>query len=384
MSFFDVAFVALVGLAVFAGYQLGFATRVLSWAGFGLGLVIGVKLLPWLLDRVARVDYPLVVAATAGVVLSIAMIGELLGYLLGRRMAPRSPATVRTDRILGGISGLIGAVALTWLMLPPLTATPGWPAQLVADSFFARVIDEHLPEPPGLDDALRALIGEDHYPEVFNALQPPVSITVPPATDLDPGTVQRIAASVVKIRSEACDRIQYGSGFAVGDSLVVTNAHVVAGEDRTSVERDDGTQRSATVVAFDPGRDLALLTVARLDRAPLALATAERGDTGGVFGHPEGGPLRIAPFVISRVVEASGKDIYGVTTVRRDVLELAAELQRGDSGSAVVDTAGEVVGVAFAISPDQANVAYALATSEVDALLQVPRGAEVDTGPCLG
>ena len=65
------------------------------------------------------------------------------------------------------------------------------------------MIDEHLPEPPGLDDALRTLIGEDHYPKVFNALQPPVSITAPPATDMDPGTVQRIAASVVKVKSDS-------------------------------------------------------------------------------------------------------------------------------------------------------------------------------------
>ena len=94
VSFFDAAFLALVGLAVFAGFQLGFATRVLSWAGFVLGLVIGVQLLPWLIDRVARADYPLVVAVTVGVVLSIAVIGELLGYLLGRRLAPRSPVTL--------------------------------------------------------------------------------------------------------------------------------------------------------------------------------------------------------------------------------------------------------------------------------------------------
>ncbi len=65
------------------------------------------------------------------------------------------------------------------------------------------------------------------------------------------------------------------------------------------------------------------------------------------------------------------------------MLIIASGLRPGDSGSALVNDAGEVVGVAFAIAPDDAGVAYALTTRELDAALQENRGIEVDTGPCL-
>jgi S1-C subfamily serine protease len=200
---------------------------------------------------------------------------------------------------------------------------------------------------------------------------------------LDAATVGRVASSVVKIEGVACRFAKVGSGFVVGDGLVVTNAHVVAGERKTSVLRDDGKSLSATVVALDANRDLALLRVSGLGRAALPIGEPKAGDVGAVFGFPGGGPLRAAPFAVARRVTAFGEDIYGTTTVERDVLELAAELRQGDSGGAVVDARGQVVGVTFAISRDQAGVAYALATTELNAILRVPRDRPVDTGPCI-
>jgi S1-C subfamily serine protease len=82
--------------------------------------------------------------------------------------------------------------------------------------------------------------------------------------------------------------------------------------------------------------------------------------------------------------ESTGTNIYDSERTQRDVLFLAAGLKPGDSGSAVVDAEGRVVGIAFAIAPDRANVAYALAMSELDEVLTEPRSREVATGPCLG
>ena len=48
-----------------------------------------------------------------------------------------------------------------------------------------------------------------------------------------------------------------------------------------------------------------------------------------------------------------------------------------------MNTDGTVVGVAFAIAPDDPSTAYALNTTELDAVLAAPRGGPVDTGPCL-
>jgi S1-C subfamily serine protease len=135
-------------------------------------------------------------------------------------------------------------------------------------------------------------------------------------------------------------------------------------------------------VAFDPDRDVALLEVPGLDREPLSLGAAAVGDVGGVFGHPQGQPLRIAPFEVARLIDATGRNIYGSGLVARDVVESASDLQPGDSGSPMVDPDGRVIGLVFAIARDRAAVAYALATSEVRAVLAGPR-APADAGACV-
>ena len=73
-----------------------------------------------------------------------------------------------------------------------------------------------------------------------------------------------VAASTVKVEGQACSRIYEGSGFAVGPDLIVTNAHVVAGEPagQTSVLLPSGVTCRRPWCMFDPDRDLALLQVA--------------------------------------------------------------------------------------------------------------------------
>ncbi|HEY6532787.1 MAG TPA: trypsin-like peptidase domain-containing protein, partial [Acidimicrobiales bacterium] len=132
-------------------------------------------------------------------------------------------------------------------------------------------------------------------------------------------------------------------------------------------------------------RDLALVAVEDLDRPALAVraGTAADGAIGGVFGHPGGEPLRIAPYRVARSLTATGRDIYGSGETARDVLELAASLRPGDSGSPLVDPEGMVVGVAFAVARDRSDVAYALAPSELQAVLDGRSAEAVPTGGCL-
>jgi S1-C subfamily serine protease len=77
-----------------------------------------------------------------------------------------------------------------------------------------------------------------------------------------------------------------------------------------------------------------------------------------------------------------GFDIYDQDQTIREVLFLAAALRPGDSGSALFDVQGRVVGVSFAIAPDRPNTAYALDTRELRAVLAAPRRPGV--GPCIG
>lgn len=388
MTFLDLVLLAAIALAVLGGWRLGFLTRVLSWVGLALGLFVALKVLPVLLRQLGSDNRGLVVLLAMGLLLIGATLGQALGFLIGGRVAPvRRDGVVGTaDRLLGALAGLVGAVILIWLLIPVLAATPGWISRQTTGSAVTRTIDRVLPTPPDAMQALRTLIGDDAAPDVFDALRPTASAGVAPAdTGLDAVVTATTARSVVKIEGTACSKVQDGTGWVAADGLVVTNAHVVAGERSTTVLRDDGRRLDGVVVSFDPRRDLAVLRVSGLDRAALTLSasTPPSRTTGGVFGHPGGAALRVAPFSVARVIDATGRDIYGADRTDRKVLELAAALRPGDSGSALVDPSGTVVGVAFAVARDRGDVAYALAPEEVRSALTDVSTTAVSTGPCL-
>jgi S1-C subfamily serine protease len=145
----------------------------------------------------------------------------------------------------------------------------------------------------------------------------------------------------------------------------------------------DGPLLPATVVVFDPDRDLAVLEVQDLPQEPLERATADVGTVGVVIGYPGGQDVpRVAPIEVREKRTALGRDIYGRDRTEREVLFLAADLRQGDSGSPVINADGRVVGVTFAISPDRATSAFALDRTELEAVLGADRDPG-NTGPCI-
>jgi S1-C subfamily serine protease len=292
------------------------------------------------------------------------------------------------DRGVGAGLGALGVLVALWLLLPSIAAVPGWPARAARSSSISGWVDTHFPRAPDALQVLRRLVGQDVFPQVFNALHPGETLGAPPpSAGISDAVNARVTASTVKVEGQACNRIQDGSGFAVANELVVTNAHVVAGEGRgrTKVLLPSGSRLSATVVLFDSNRDLALLRVAGLGESPLLRAEGTVGETGAVYGHPNGADaLTAAPAKIAQNVTAVGRDLYDNHETSRNVYILSSELHPGDSGAPLVNQAGAVLGVAFAIAPDRPTTAYALATSELEAVLRQPLGAAVGTGPCLG
>jgi S1-C subfamily serine protease len=383
---FDIVLVLVAVSAAVGGYRLGFVARATSWIGFSLGVVAGALVLPLVLPEVQDASEPTVALVTIGLLVGMALIGNALGLVLGSRIHAELPAGAlrRTDQVAGGAFGVVGLLIILWLLLPALTHIPGTMATQARGSAIARQVYESFPNPPDALEALRRIVGDEPFPEVFDTFQPaPDPGTVPAETGLSSTVAEQVVRSTVKVAGEACSRIQEGSGFFVADDLVVTNAHVVAGEDNTIVEFVDGSTLEADVVAFDPERDLAVLRTRGGGAPALALRDAAVGDTGGVFGHPGGGPLDISPFRVGDEITAVGRDIYDSASTSREVLVLAAELAPGDSGSALVDPQGRVVGVAFAVAPDRPGVAYALAIDELEAVLAGDLSAERDTGGCL-
>ncbi|HEX4906025.1 MAG TPA: MarP family serine protease [Acidimicrobiales bacterium] len=385
MNVVDLIVILLMVGAAVGGYRLGFLARALSWAGMGLGLVLAARFLPSVLERFESGQPSGKLMIAVGVLLGGTFIGQALGLVVGARVQGVLPPGGRPlDRVAGAVSGVLGILVGVWLMLPTLGAVPGTMARLARSSTVLSTIDDVAPPPPDTLQALRRLVGDTSFPEVFSGLDPSPDVGPPPAeSGLSQETLDRVIPSTVQIEGPACGRIQEGSGFVAAEGIVVTNAHVVAGESETEVLTQDGRRVPARVVHFDPDRDLAVLAAPDLGLAPLPIGDAGPDDVGAVLGHPGGGPLEVSPYLVSDEVEAVGRDLYDRRETRRQVLVLAADLAPGDSGAALVDPDGEVVGVAFAIAPDRPGTAYALDVVELQAALAAPRGDEVDTGRCL-
>ena len=390
MSPLDLMLLGLVVVAIVGGFRIGFLTRVASWLGLVVGFYIAVRLTPTVLHRFDPEEAPVRLLIVAAVLVSGAFLGQALGLLAGGQLRRFLPfGGIRTaDRVAGGFAGGLSVFLTLWLLLPMLADVRGALALQVRSSKIAQTISDVAPPPPNAFQTLRRLVRDTGFPEVFADLRPSIDAGQPPAdAGLAAGVQERVLQSVVKIEGVACDRLQEGSGFVAGDGVVVTNAHVVAGQESTRVVRPNGRDAEARVVIFDPNRDLAVLAVPGLGLPSLPRSGGEEGERGAVFGHPGGqDQVRVAPALISEEVRARGLDLYGKNETQRDVYILAAALAPGDSGAALVDRAGSVIGVAFAVAPDRQGTSYALAENELEAALRAynanPR-ADADTGPCI-
>ncbi|MDQ6798455.1 MAG: MarP family serine protease [Actinomycetota bacterium] len=388
MNLLDLAIVAVLISSVVGGWQVGLFVGATAWVMLAQGLVAATLVLPVIDRNLGRSNPGAALMVEAIVFISAGFAGLYVGRYMGRvfRAAFLRPQLAGTDRRAGAIGGPVATLLLIWLIaIPAMTQSAGFFARQTHHSLLARGVDAVLPPAPDTSRAFHRLLGPAGMPQVFASLDPLVGSAPPPATSGLSAPVQaQVSASTVKVDGMACGRRREGSGFAVGPDLVVTNAHVVAGEDETSVLRPDGTRLAGEVTAYDSDRDLAILTVPGLGLSPLGLASPEPRSTTAVFGHPDGqDPLRVAPALIRREMKARGYDLYGDHLTSREVLILAAALRPGDSGSAVVDTDGAVVGVAFAISLSTNDLAFALNTSELKPLLAAKGTTPVSTGDCL-
>lgn len=394
MTLADVVMLGLVAAAAVGGYRMGLVARLVSWVTTLGGLLLAVRLLPVVLARLDEPDQATVLAVSMVLVVAGMFGGQAIGMAVGSRLRPPAvtgPLAV-ADRVSGAAVGGAGVLLVLWLLMPLLTSSTGVVSSAMANSVVARTLANNLPEPPDAVQALRTFVGDAPFPEVFEALRPTPDLGPPPeGSGLTVQVADQVAGSVVLVRATGCGRLQNGSGFVVstqvaGAPVLVTNAHVVAGASSVEVQRTDGRWFNATVVAFDPVRDVAVLSAPDVQRPALSLVAGSPGVIGGVFGHPGGDPLRIAPARVSAEIEARGRDIYGRSGANRQVLELSAALAPGDSGSPMVDTSGAAIGLVFAVATDRDDVAYALTVGELTAVLgsMGDTTAGVDTGVCLG
>ncbi len=377
--------ILLVGAAI-SGWHAGFVSRLAGWIGLVAGLGVAYWTVPLVLLLAADAGpASRLVLALLALVVSVAAVTALLssvGRSVSERVATTSMAPV--DRAVGSVAGLLVVALLSWLVLPAAAALPDPLGRQASDAAAGRLLATFSPPPPDITATLREIVADGPFPRIIAELEP-VRAAGPPPDDLavPPAVLERATASTVRVTARGCDARFDGSGVAIDDGLVLTNAHVVAGSESVELRRPDGVVRPGRVVAFDADRDLALISVPDLGQAPLALASAEPRDEVAVIGYPGGqAQPRIAPVRIQQRRTALGRDIYGVQETERQVLFLSAELRRGDSGAPLIDPQGQVVGIVFAVSPDQPSSAYALDRREVDAILAAARVTGA-TGRCL-
>jgi len=362
------------------GYAQGLIVGALSLAGFAAGAFVGSRLGPLLLTEGAESPYAplfaLVGALMVGGVLASGL--ELVGFRLRHRL-PEGVGVL--DGLGGGI--LVGALGLglAWIGGAVALQTPGARElrEPIQRSAILRQLNEHLP-PSG--PILRAFARFDPFPHI----EGPQADVGPPDSRIarDP-QVRAAARSVVKVLGTACGLGVQGSGWVAPGGVVVTNAHVVAGQDDTTVQvGGSGSHVDAQAIWFDTRNDLALLQVDDLSGAPaLRLHQgAEEGTSAAILGFPENGPYDVAPARLGHTSTVVSQDAYGRGPVRRAITALRGRVRQGNSGGPVVDGRGRVVTTIFAATvSDAGRSGYGVPDTIVaDALADA--SGPVDTGPC--
>lgn len=365
-----------------AGFGRGFVVGALSLAGFALGAVLGARLAPVLLDEGSASPYaPLFALGGAlllGTVLSAGLAG-LAGWVRGG--ARGIPGFAAVDGLLGAALSAAVVLVVAWVAGAAALQVPGQPdvRRAVQQSQVLRTLNDVLP-PSG--PILNALARFDPLP----ALRGPRADVPPPRAAIarDP-EVAAAAGSVVRVLGTACGLGVTGSGWVAGDDLVVTNAHVVAGQDDTTVQlRGTGPRLDAEPVAFDVRDDVAVLRVAGLGAPALARRDEVPAATqAALLGFPENGPYDVRPVRMGATQQALAQDAYGDGPVTRSIVPLRGLVRHGNSGGPLVDGDGRVVGTVFAATVGGAgDGGYAIPNAVVASVLGRAGGSAVSTGPC--
>jgi S1-C subfamily serine protease len=384
----DLVLALLLVLGALHGFKVGALTQLFTFAGFWLGMTVAALLAAAIVPAFSSL------AAQAGFTLALVLgLGFLFG-VLGRVVGVRAHLGLRQHR-LGGLDAALGvavaaaAVLLSAWLLGSILSQSRFSSVSAAiqRSAILRAVDNVLPPVPSVFSRLQAFLQAEGFPTVFAGLVP----TLPGGVS-GPGQGQTqavggaVADSTAKVLGVACGQQQEGSAFVVGPGMLVTNAHVVAGEAHTEVVVR-GVTYPATTVFFDPNYDLAVLRTGAPLGPPLSLdpATVPRGTQGVVAGYPQDGPLTFTPAGVAGTIDAAGRNIYNDGVVVRQIYQVAANVEPGNSGSPLVATNGQVVGMVFSRSTASADVGYALTSPGVLGRVQQASvlTTAVSTGACV-
>ncbi|MFD9091897.1 MarP family serine protease [Streptomyces collinus] len=392
MDLLDLVLVLVVVGYAASGYRRGLVAGCVSLAGFVGGAVVGVWALPWVTGLVARGSAEATVLAVLTVLLP-GMVGhELAGRLalrLRRELAREGRGPLRVADGIGGAAANSAAVLIVaWVAASVLGASSSQTlTTAIRGSALLGAVQQTMPEttPVWFSRATSALT-EAGFPQVFNPFENESTAQVarPSGDSVTPAATEAARRSTVKIEGASGTEGREGSGFVFTPRHVMTNAHVVAGIDRPSVRVGGvGPAYAARVVLFDPDRDVAVLYVPGL-RAPVLRFDrgAAHGDSAVVAGYPQDGSLNLQAATVANRIRATGRNIYGDSTVTREIYSIRSTVLPGNSGGPLLTTDGRVFGVVFARSTSDTETGYVLTADEVagDAGRAGSATVPVDTG----
>jgi|tagenome__1003787_1003787.scaffolds.fasta_scaffold20930884_2 S1-C subfamily serine protease len=367
---------AVVLLALF-GWAQGFVSAGLALVGFLIGAWIGTRVGPLVVPGGRSSPW-----APAFGLLGALLAGGLFaaGFEgLGSRLrgAFRVPGVAMVDGLLGALLTACLGLGIAWLLGAVALQQGGDLRHEAQKSEVLRRLNTVLP-PSG--PLLNAIANLDPFPHIDG---PSAGVRAPSAGIARDPQVRHAAASVVKIRGTACGAGVEGSGWVAGGGLVVTNAHVVAGEDDTRVQvRGEGDSLAAHAVAFAPRDDIAILRVDGLSAPSLTMAADPgAGTSGAILGFPLDGPFDVRPGRLGMTRNVVTQDAYGQGPVRRRIVSLRGAVRPGNSGGPMIDGSGRVIATIFAATTSGPRGGYGVPNSVVKRILG-RAGGSVSTGHC--
>jgi hypothetical protein len=377
MTGLDWIVLGIVILLALFGWAQGFVAGALALVGFAIGAWIGTRLGPLVLaegrDSGWAPVFGLMGALVAGGVLAMGFEG--VGARLRSRVA--TPAVTALDGALGALLTACVGLGIVWVLGAIALKSGGEMRAAVQRSWVLQRLNAALPPTGGLLNTLSRL---DPFPRING---PEVRVERPNESITGDPQVDAAAASIVKVLGTACGLGVEGSGWVAGDGVVVTNAHVVAGQDDTRVLLEGrAPELDAEAIAFDPRNDVAVLRVPGLNAPALPLAPSPRpGTSAAILGFPRNGPYDERAGRLGETREVVSQDSYGRGPVRRTITSLRGAVRPGNSGGPMLDGRGRVVTTIFAATTSGPRGGYGVPNSITRSVLG--RASDpVSTGPC--
>jgi S1-C subfamily serine protease len=372
----DLALIVLAAAFAVSGYRQGFIVGSLSFIGFVGGAVLGAEFGPSISRAIVGGQTQQDVVAVVLLVCA-AIIGQFVASSIGAavRRTVTSPSSTILDSIGGGAVSVLSMLLIAWAIGSVLTAS-SFPVVVgqVDNSVVLGTMDRIMPQQAkSMFGDFRRLLSSGPFPQVFSGIGAAhlFAVGAPDPAVLNSPGYRAAVSRVVKVQGTAptCDRSIEGSGFVYAPQHVLTNAHVVAGvKGDPVVTTVNGIPYHARVVLYDPQVDIAVLYVPGLNLTPLHFDDqAQAGAEAVVAGYPLDHSFTAEPARIGGTQDAVGPDIYQTGTVDRQIFEVRALVQPGNSGGPLLSPSGAVYGVVFAAAVNMQNTGFALTASEVAA-----------------